>query len=175
MHQNDILKSWSRRLPRPAPTMKTLFLLLCLCFFLLFSALAPVCLNYTNYLIFPSCQSLQRAGIWGRIRCGLLRNSRLSGNLEKVHRQNHSTKLVSSTPEGVSCAHQDRVVTFLGVTQCLERKPFHPISLNSSTSLGAHLVLLFPSLSQSSLSFTFLVYLVKILFLYCPPAPFLFN
>ena len=46
---------------------------------------------------------------------GLLRNSRLSGNLEKVHRWNHSIKLVSSTPEDVSCAHQDRVVTFLHV------------------------------------------------------------
>ena len=64
---------------------------------------------------------------------------------------------------------------FSVLMQCLERQPLHPISLNSSMSLGAHLVLLFPSLSQSSLSFTLLVYLFKILFLYCPPTPFLFN
>ena len=39
---------------------------------------------------------------------------------------------------------------FSVLMQCLERQPLHPISLNSSMSLGAHLVLLFPSLSQSS-------------------------
>ena len=36
---------------------------------------------------------------------------------------------------------------FSVLMQCLERQPLHPISLNSSMSLGAHLVLLFPSLS----------------------------
>lgn len=62
---------------------------------------------------------------------------------------------LSEVSEGVSCNHQDRVVT----SQCscsiaLECQSFHPISLNSSTMLGAHLVLLSSlCLRQSFLSY----------------------
>lgn len=90
--------------------MKTVFLLLSLYFFLFSSALTPISLNYTNYGIFPSCQLLQRGGIWGRIRYGLLRNSRLSGNLEESPQteSQHKTCLQYtsgrvSCPSGRSC------------------------------------------------------------------------
>ena len=109
-------------------------------------------------------------------RCGLLRNSPLSGNPDKVHRQNHSTKLVSTTPEGVSCSTRTEFSHFLVFMMCFFGTPtlpsnfpeFQHITWSPSGSP-------FPSFSQSSLSFTFLVYLFKILFLYCAPTPFLFN
>ena len=59
-------------------------------------------------------------------RCGLLRNSPLSGNPDKVHRQNHSTKLVSTTPEGVSCSTRTEFSHFLVFMMCCFGTPTLP-------------------------------------------------